>query len=99
MTDKLTASEVLERLKQLSSDWLYNDSESRIERAFKFRNYHECMAFSNAVAWIAHQKDHHPDMLITYNTCIVVFTTHSAKGITALDINCAREVDWLLPNV
>lgn len=99
MANKLTANEVLESLKPLSSGWVFNESESRIERAFKFSNYHECMAFSNAVAWIAHQKDHHPDMLITYNTCIVVYTTHSADGITALDIDSAQEVDRLIPNV
>jgi len=38
-----------------------------ILRTITFKDYYETMAFVNAVAWIAHQHDHHPDMEVHYN--------------------------------
>ena len=39
----------------------------RIAKTFRFANYHETMAFVNAVAWIAHREDHHPDLAVHYD--------------------------------
>ena len=67
-----------------------------IEKTFTFKNYHETMAFVNALAWIAHTEDHHPDLVVTYNRCIVRFTTHSVGGISINDFICAAKADALL---
>src|SRR5580698_6963323 len=64
-----------------------------ISRAFKFENYHQTMAFVNAVAWVAHREDHHPDMEVGYNKCRVRFSTHSAGGLTENDFIGAAKVD------
>ena len=54
------------------------------------------MAFVNAVAWIAHRQDHHPDMTLGFGHCELRYTTHSADGLTLKDFICAARVDALL---
>jgi 4a-hydroxytetrahydrobiopterin dehydratase len=67
-----------------------------IEKRFDFQNYHQTMAFVNALAWVAHMQDHHPDLLVSYNRCTVRFNTHSVGGISINDFICAAKVDALL---
>lgn len=70
--------------------------EGVITRTFKFRNHHEVMAFVNAVAWISHREDHHPDLKVGYNTCTVDYATHAIQGLSENDFICAAKVDRLL---
>ena len=49
----------------------------------------------NALAWIAHHEDHHPDLQVHYNRCVVAFSTHSAGGVTLNDIICAAKAERL----
>lgn len=67
-----------------------------IEKTFNFKNYYETMAFVNAVAWISHREDHHPDMEVSYKNCKVRYTTHAIKGLSENDFICAAKVDQLL---
>ena len=69
-----------------------------IRKAFGFKNYYETMAFVNASAWISHHEDHHPDMTVHYNKCVVAYSTHDAGGITLNDFICAAKLDALLAN-
>jgi 4a-hydroxytetrahydrobiopterin dehydratase len=70
--------------------------DGAIEKRFEFGDYHRTMAFVNALAWIAHAEDHHPDLLVSYNRCTVRFNTHSVGGISLNDFICAAKVDALL---
>ena len=81
-------------LKQLAG-WVMNPRAKEIRRTFKFKNYYSTMAFVNAVAWIAHREDHHPDMTVGYNKLTVVFSTHSVGGLSENDFICAAKVDAL----
>lgn len=67
-----------------------------IRKSFSFKNYHETMAFVNASAWVSHREDHHPDMSVHYNKCVVAYSTHDAGGITLNDVICAAKLDALL---
>ncbi len=67
-----------------------------IQKRYDFADYHRTMAFVNAVAWIAHAEDHHPDLLVSYNRCTVRFNTHSVGGISVNDFICAAKLDALL---
>lgn len=67
-----------------------------IFRVFAFKNYFRTIAFVNAVAWIAHGENHHPDLVVSYGTCRVSYTTHAAGGLTENDFICAAKVDRLL---
>jgi 4a-hydroxytetrahydrobiopterin dehydratase len=53
------------------------------------------MAFVNAVAWIAHRADHHPDLSVHYNRVVVSYSTHDAGGVTGNDLICAARVEAL----
>ena len=94
----LSATELVTQLTQLNGDtpmgWKLIDGS--IEKTYRFANYHETMAFVNAVAWIAHREDHHPDLAVSYGTCTVRFNTHDVNGISASDFFCATAVEALL---
>ena len=69
---------------------------NRIEKTFNFKNYHETIAFVNSLAWVAHTEDHHPDLLVSYNRCVVRYNTHSVGGISVNDFICAAKADALV---
>jgi 4a-hydroxytetrahydrobiopterin dehydratase len=66
-----------------------------IAKTFKFKNYYETLAFVNALAWIAHRQDHHPDLSVHYNHCRVAFSTHAIGGISRNDFICAAKIETL----
>ncbi len=76
--------------------WSTDADHSSIAREFKFKNYYETMAFVNALAWIAHGEDHHPDIEVGYNRCRVRYTTHSIGGLSENDFICAARIDRLV---
>ena len=65
-------------------------------KTFRFADYYQTMAFVNALAWIAHAEDHHPDMSVHYNRAVVRFSTHDAGGITLNDFICAAKTEALI---
>lgn len=69
----------------------------KLTRTFGFANYHETLAFVNAIAWPVHADDHHPELTVTYNRCVVKFDTHSVNGgrggISENDFILAAKVD------
>jgi 4a-hydroxytetrahydrobiopterin dehydratase len=67
-----------------------------ISKTFSFPNYHDTMAFVNATAWISHRENHHPDLEVGYNRCLVRYTTHAANGLTPNDFICATKIESLL---
>ncbi len=93
MAAALKSEEVARRLQSLRG-WELAGIELR--RMYAFKNYYETMAFVNAVAWLAHQADHHPDLEVGYNKCTVRFSTHSVGGLSDEDFLAAAKVDALL---
>lgn len=67
----------------------------QIHKTFRFRNHHETMAFVNAVAWISHREDHHPELTVGYADCRVRYWTHAIGGLSENDFICAAKVDRL----
>jgi 4a-hydroxytetrahydrobiopterin dehydratase len=66
-----------------------------IVKTYRFQNYYETMAFVNAVAWISHRIDHHPDLTVGYNQCKVVYTTHAIGSLSHKDFACAAKLEAL----
>jgi 4a-hydroxytetrahydrobiopterin dehydratase len=75
--------------------WALSDDGRALSRDFTFENFHYTMACVNAIAWIAHQQDHHPDMEVGYDHCQVRFTTHDVGGLSINDFICAAKVEAL----
>ncbi len=72
-------------------------ADGSIVREFTFKNYYETTAFVNAVVWIAHREDHHPDIRFGYKTCRITYSTHSIGGLSENDFICAAKINALLP--
>lgn len=93
----LSATEIVTELAATQGWALDGDGAGvAITKTFGFANYFETIAFVNAVAWIAHAQDHHPDLSVHYDRCVVRLNTHDVGGISATDIECARQIDALL---
>ena len=93
----LSPTEVVTRLGTLAGWKLTGDgTDVAIEKTFAFANYYETIAFVNAVALIAHTQDHHPDLSVHYNRCVVRYSTHDVKGLSTTDFECAARIDALL---
>ena len=93
----LKATEVVTRLAQLEGWTLTGDgAEVAIEKSWAFANYFETMAFVNAVAFLAHRQDHHPELLVQYSRCVVRLRTHDVGGLSMADFESAALVDALL---
>ena len=70
--------------------------DGHIERKYALRDYHDTIAFVNALAAMTHAQDHHPELLVTYNSCTVRYSTHSAGDkLTNNDFICAAKADAL----
>ncbi|MFD0667217.1 4a-hydroxytetrahydrobiopterin dehydratase [Ramlibacter sp. MAHUQ-53] len=92
-----TPTELVTRLITAPGWKLAGDGDQvAIEKTFTFANYHETLAFVNAVAFIAHTQDHHPDLSVHYSRCVVRFNTHDVGGISESDFDCAAMVDALV---
>jgi 4a-hydroxytetrahydrobiopterin dehydratase len=83
-------------LQQVHADWNRDERAQQISRVFRFDNYYQTMAFVNALAWVAHREDHHPDLEVGYNRCVVNFSTHSVGGLSNNDFICAARIDALV---
>ena len=93
----LSATEVVASLARLDGWKLTGDGANvAIEKTFTFANYFETIAFVNALALVAHRHDHHPDLSVHYNRCVVRFNTHDVGGLSATDFECAGQADALL---
>lgn len=80
----------LDALKTTLPDWRLDGTH--IERWFEFSSFELAIDFVHQVAAIAGQMDHHPDIDIRYRKVRISLTTHSAGGLTLLDIEAASRI-------
>jgi 4a-hydroxytetrahydrobiopterin dehydratase len=68
----------------------------RLVRSFEFQDYHGTIEFVNALAWMIHGQDHHPELTVRYRHCIAAFTTHTAgNAVSENDFICAAKANAL----
>ncbi len=91
-TAALSDAQARDLLKQLKG-WILEDG--KLVKVYPFGNYHQTMAFVNALAWISHREDHHPDLEVGYNKCRVTYWTHAVGGLSENDFICAAKCDAL----
>ncbi len=91
----LSEQQTQKLLGQINS-WAVNADSKELYRDFRFNDYYQTMAFVNAIAWMAHQENHHPDLEVGYNHCLVKYTTHAINGLSQNDFICAAKVDAIL---
>ena len=91
MSKVLTDTEVMSQL----SGWSIVQGRSAIMKSFKFKGFGQAFGFMTEVALIAEKMDHHPEWFNVYARVDVTLTTHSAGGITELDVKLAAAMDLI----
>lgn len=91
---RLTEARLRELLPEVP-EWDLVEDGHAISRTFRFDDYHRTMAFVNALAFIAHREDHHPDLGVHYDRCVVRYSTHDVGGLSENDFICAAKADAL----
>jgi 4a-hydroxytetrahydrobiopterin dehydratase len=72
--------------------WSVNGNQ--LVRSFEFKDYHATIEFVNALAWMIHAQDHHPELTIRYRHCIVAYSTHTAGNqVSENDFICAAKAN------
>ena len=92
-TPSLSAEEVAAHLTEVPG-WERVGDE--LVRTFTFKNYYHTVAFVNALVYIAHREDHHPEVVFGYKTCTVRYSTHSIGGLSMNDFICAAKINALV---
>jgi 4a-hydroxytetrahydrobiopterin dehydratase len=80
----------------LDEGWAIDPALNILRKQFDFSGYEEVMIFTNFVAWLSAQQNHHPRLILEYKTCIVEYQTHSASGLSINDFICAAHIDHYL---
>lgn len=88
----MTKDEITKLMPQIS-EWKLSDDGKSISRNFSFKDFYRTIAFVNAIAFIANQENHHPDLEVGYNYCRIKFFTHAVNGLTQNDFICAAKID------
>ena len=89
----LVVNEVNELMKTVPQ-WTLHDRS--IVREISFDGFRQAIDFVNRVARAAEEKDHHPDIFISYNKVRLDLWTHKAGGLTRNDFELAAQVDQLI---
>lgn len=73
--------------------WTLAEDGAAIARHFVFADFSAAFGFMARAALVAEKLDHHPEWSNVYNRVEVRLTTHSARGLTALDFELARAME------
>lgn len=91
---RLGQARVTELLPQIPG-WELVENGQALQRTFRFSDYHRTIAFVNALAFVAHREDHHPDLGVHYDRAVVRFSTHDVGGLSENDFICAAKASAL----
>ncbi len=87
----LSAADVDAGLSGLHPDW--TGSTERLQRSIEFADAAVATEFVNRNGPISDEMDHHADMALRWRWVDVVLSTHSAGGVTPLDLELAQRID------
>jgi 4a-hydroxytetrahydrobiopterin dehydratase len=88
----LSGKEIEAALRELQG-WRYDAPRKAIAKSFAFADFAQAFAFMTHVAREAEKADHHPDWSNSWNKVDILLSTHSAGGVTALDLALAEKIE------
>ena len=93
-TPRLTGREI-SQLKAKLSGWETHTKkgELRLEKSFPFKDFRQALAFTNRIAQLANEADHHPAILTEWGKVTVTWWTHKIKGLHQNDFIMAAKTE------
>lgn len=85
--------ELMNKIKLDLNEWMIHNE--LLVKEFVFSNFQDAINFVNAVAKIADEADHHPDIFISYNKVRISLITHDLEEISEKDYSLAKEIESL----
>ena len=74
------------------SKWI--EQENKLSREFSFKDFKKALDFTNKIAKIAEELNHHPDILIhNYNKVTITSYTHTNNKVTEKDYQLADQIN------
>jgi 4a-hydroxytetrahydrobiopterin dehydratase len=92
MTERLQGQPRIKAMSEIEG-WVDVDGRDAITKTYRFKNFRQAFGFMTQVALVAEKMDHHPEWSNVYGRVDVVLTTHSAQGVSQLDIQLAKKMD------
>jgi len=78
------------------SDWvLVKEPINKLEKVFSFESYKESIDFTNKVASLAEEEDHHPQIILEWGKVTVIWWSHKIEGLHRNDFICSSKTDLL----
>ena len=79
------------------NDWVLIEKPiNKIQKVFRFKSYKDSLDFSNKVASLADDEDHHPQIILEWGKVTVIWWSHKIEGLHKNDFICAAKTDKLL---
>jgi 4a-hydroxytetrahydrobiopterin dehydratase len=97
MSERLQGAARIKALGELEG-WADVPGRDAITKTYRYKNFRQAFGFMAQAALVAEKMDHHPEWSNVYGKVEVVLTTHSAQGVTALDVNLAKKMDEISIN-
>ncbi|NEP18815.1 MAG: 4a-hydroxytetrahydrobiopterin dehydratase [Leptolyngbya sp. SIO4C1] len=94
-------SEEIEQMKQQVPDWnlIKEEGESRLRRAYEFKDFQSALAFTQAVGDAAEAEGHHPTLLTEWGKVTVTWWTHAISGLHQNDFIMAAKTDEIADDI
>jgi 4a-hydroxytetrahydrobiopterin dehydratase len=83
-------------LSEINGWVLIEEPINKIQKVFSFKSYKDSVDFSNKVASLADDEDHHPQIVLEWGKVTVIWWSHKIEGLHKNDFICAAKTDKLL---
>jgi 4a-hydroxytetrahydrobiopterin dehydratase len=93
-TPALNAEQIAAMKPELDSSWSVRDDKV-LHREWKFKNFNAAFSHATAIALLAQQEGHHPDLEVGWGRLVCVLTTHAIGGLSQNDFIMAAKIDRL----
>jgi 4a-hydroxytetrahydrobiopterin dehydratase len=93
---KVSQDQIQILLSEINGWILIDEPINKIQKIFSFKNYKDSVDFSNKVASLADDEDHHPQIVLEWGKVTVIWWSHKIEGLHKNDFICAAKTDKLL---
>jgi 4a-hydroxytetrahydrobiopterin dehydratase len=73
----------------------WDEVDGKLVKVWKGVDFAEALAYVNRVGAVAEERNHHPDIEISWNTVTLGLWSHSAGAVTDADRDLAAALDAL----